>query len=130
MKEKDQTSPTPSELAVLQILWKKGPSTVKEVHQKLSEAKEVVYTTILKTMQVMVDKGMLEREINGRKHIYKAILNEEETQDKLLDKFLNKTFGGSASKLVMKALGNYNASSEEIEEIKKFLESKKNPDKE
>lgn len=123
MKENLKSNPTPSELAILQILWQKGPSTVREVHDQLSEEKEVVYTTILKTMQVMVERGMLQRTAKGRKHIYSAAVNEAETQDKLLDKFLNKTFGGSASKLVMKALGNYNSSSEEIEEIKQFLES-------
>lgn len=127
MKENLSNHPTPSELAILQVLWNRGPSTVKEIHLELSTEKEVVYTTILKTMQVMVERGMLERSAKGRKHIYKAIINEAETQDKLLDKFLNKTFGGSASKLVMKALGNYGSSSEELDEIKAFLENiKKN----
>lgn len=126
MKKNDQSNPTPSELAILQILWKDGPSTVKYIHEKLSEEKEVVYTTILKTMQVMCEKGMLRRRAKGRKHIYQAAVNQDETQDALLDRFLNKTFGGSASKLVLKALGNYNASKEELDQIRQFLESKKN----
>ncbi len=126
MKNKDHANPTPSELAILQILWNDGPSTVKQIHEKLSEEKDVVYTTILKTMQVMCDKGMLRRTAKGRKHIYQATVDQEETQNALLDRFLDKTFGGSASKLVMRALGNYNASKEELEQIKKFIENKKN----
>jgi BlaI family penicillinase repressor len=126
MKNKDSSNPTPSELAILQILWKDGPSSVKQVHEKLSEEKEVVYTTILKTMQVMSEKGMLRRTAQGRKHIYQAAVNQDDTQDALLDKFLDKTFEGSASKLVLKALGNYNASKEELDQIKQFIEQQKN----
>jgi predicted transcriptional regulator len=126
MKNKDSSNPTPSELAILQILWKDGPSSVKHIHEKLSEEKEVVYTTILKTMQVMSEKGMLRRTAQGRKHIYQAAVNQDDTQDALLDKFLDKTFGGSASKLVLKALGNYNASQEELDQIKQFIEQQKN----
>ena len=126
MKENQSSSPTPSELAILQILWKDGPSTVKHIHEKLSEEKEVVYTTILKTMQVMSERGMLRRTAKGRKHIYQAAVDQDDTQDQLLDRFLDKTFSGSASKLVLKALGNYNASKEELDLIKQFIEKKKN----
>lgn len=116
-------NPTPSELAILQILWANGPSTVRFVHDKLSEEKEVVYTTTLKTMQVMCERGMLAREIVGRKHIYNAIIEEDETQNALLDRFLNRAFGGSALKLVMKALGNYDTSEKEIDALKSYIQS-------
>ena len=125
MENQEKLNPTPSELAILQILWELGPSTVKVIHEKLAEEKKVIYTTTLKTMQVMLEKGMLSREAAGRKHIYKAIIQEDETQNVLLDKFLNRTFGGSASKMVLRALGNYDATNEEIDEIKKILESNK-----
>jgi predicted transcriptional regulator len=126
MKANQSSSPTPSELAILQILWKDGPSSVRHIHEKLSEEKEVVYTTILKTMQVMSERGMLRRTAKGRKHIYQAAVDQDDTQDELLDRFLDKTFGGSASKLVLKALGNYNASKEELDLIKQFIEKKNN----
>ena len=125
----EKLNPTPSELAILQILWKAGPSTVKAVHEKLAEEKEVVYTTTLKTMQVMMERGMLEREAAGRKHIYTALVHQDETQNALLDKFLNKTFGGSALSMVMKALGNYKTSDAEIKELKQYIKSiEKNKD--
>ena len=129
MENQEKLNPTPSELAILQILWELGPSTVKVIHEKLAEEKKVIYTTTLKTMQVMLEKGMLSREAAGRKHIYKAIIQEDETQNVLLDKFLNKTFGGSALQLVMKALGNYKTSTDEIKELKKYIKSiEKNKD--
>ncbi|MEM9819425.1 MAG: BlaI/MecI/CopY family transcriptional regulator [Bacteroidota bacterium] len=123
MGNQEKLNPTPSELAILQILWENGPNAVKMVHEKLAEEKEVVYTTTLKTMQVMWEKGMLTREAAGRKHIYQAIVQEDETQSVLLDKFLHKTFGGSALRMVMKALGNYKTSAEEIKALKKYIKS-------
>ena len=123
MKQKEKINPTPSELAILQLLWEYGPSTVRFIHDKLSEEKEVVYTTTLKTMQVMCERGMLFREIIGRKHIYQASIEKDETQNALLDRFLNRAFGGSALKLVMKALGNYDTSEKEIEVLKSYIQS-------
>lgn len=123
MSKKENASPTPSELAILQILWQHGPSTVRFIHDKLSEEKEVVYTTTLKTMQVMCERKILSKEIIGRKHIYQALIEEGATQNVLLDKFLNRTFGGSALKLVMKALGNYDTSEKEIEALKSYIQS-------
>ncbi len=129
MKNKEKLNPTRSELAILQILWKTGDSTVRAIHEELAKEKEVVYTTTLKTMQVMLEKGMLEREAAGRKHIYKARVQQDETQNELLDKFLNKTFGGSALRMVMKALGNYQTTEDEIKELKKYIKSiEKNKD--
>ncbi len=122
MKPDKNSQPTAAELAILQLLWERGPLAVREVHDVLSDDKEVVYTTVLKTMQVMTERGFLGRESQGRKHIYRAIVEREGTQDKLLDTFLDKTFGGSASRLVMRALGNYETSKEDISELKALIE--------
>ena len=130
--KKSHSSPTASELAILQLLWSKGPLSVKDVHETLNHDKPVVYTTILKTMQVMMERGMLDRSSEGRKHIYRAVIAQTTTQDKLLDSFLDKTFGGSAKKLVMRALGQHTPDAEELEELKAYidsLETKKNPKK-
>ena len=130
MKKKQALRPTSSELEILQILWKEGPSPVKIVHEILSGSKEVVYTTTLKTMQVMCDRGMLVREAQGRKHIYQAAMAENDAKNALLDRFLQKTFGGSALKLVMQALGNNRASAEELKQLKQYIESIEKKDKE
>lgn len=113
--------PTTSELAILTILWEEGPQPVKAIHEKLAEEKEVVYTTILKTMQVMLERGFLDRESQGRKHIYRAAIAKEDTQDKLLDTFMNRAFGGSAKKLAMRALGNYKTTKEDLDELKALI---------
>jgi len=130
MKNKhSNTAPTASELAILQLLWAKGPLSVKDVHETLDHDKPVVYTTVLKTMQIMMERGMLDRFSEGRKHIYRAVIAKTATQDKLLDSFLDKTFGGSASKLVMRALGKHTPDKDELEELKAYinsLETKKN----
>ena len=118
---KSTNQPTASELAILQILWKEGPSSVRTVHDILSENKESGYTTTLKLMQLMFEKGLLERESEGRKHIYRAAIEEETTQGKLLDQFLEKTFRGSAVKLVMRALGSKQTTQKELDEIKAYL---------
>lgn len=122
MKNKSTSTPTAAELAVLQLLWQHGPLSVKDVHEALDSDKPVVYTTVLKTMQVMMEKGMLDRTSAGRKHIYRTILEQDATQDTLLDSFLDKTFGGSAKSLVMRALGKHTPSSDEIDELKAFLD--------
>ena len=131
MKGKDVTNPTPAELEILQVLWKQGPSTVRQVHDYLADQKEVVYTTILKIMQLMHEKGLVSREALGRGHIYTAVIQEEAAQSALLDRFLHKTFGGSALKLVMKALGNYGTSSAELSQLKEYIreiEEQKTPE--
>lgn len=131
MKNKQtNNAPTASELAILQLIWNKGPLSVREVHEALDQEKPVVYTTILKTMQVMMERGMLDRSSEGRKHIYRAVIAQTATQDKLLDSFLDKTFGGSAKNLVMRALGKHTPDQEELEELKAYidgLETKKKP---
>ncbi len=131
MSKQPTHQPTASELAVLQLLWSHGPLSVKQVHETLSAEKPVVYTTVLKTMQVMLERGMLQRESVGRKHIYQAAITQEETQNHLLDTFLQRTFGGSAKRLVMRALGNYKTTPQDIEELKALinkLEKNKNDD--
>ena len=124
-----QTPPTASELAILQLLWDRGPLTVRQVHDALAEEKEVGYTTTLKTMQVMLERGFVTREAQGRGHIYAAAIAKEDTQDKLLDSFLDRTFGGSVKGLVMRALGNRKASSKDIEELKALINRMENEEK-
>lgn len=114
--------PTESELEILQVLWQHGPSTVRFVHEELSKNKEVGYTTTLKLMQIMADKDMLEVDKTSRSHIYHAALEEEKTQQQLLGRFLDAAFRGSASKLVMQALGNSSTSKAELDEIRNLLD--------
>ena len=124
MKNKEsKTAPTASELAILQLLWTRGPLSVKDIHEALDHNKPVVYTTVLKTMQVMMERGMLDRYSEGRKHIYRAVIAQTATQDKLLDTFLDKTFGGSAKNLVMRALGQHTPDAGELAELKAYIDS-------
>jgi len=116
------TKPTESELEILQVLWQNGPSTVRFVHEALSKTKEAGYTTTLKLMQIMAEKGMLEADKASRSHVYQPLLEEENTQRQLLDRFLDATFRGSASKLVMQALGNSKTSPEELNQIRNLLD--------
>ncbi|OAV43765.1 BlaI/MecI/CopY family transcriptional regulator [Lewinella sp. 4G2] len=121
MKDK-KPQPTTAELAILTILWEEGPQPVRVIHERLAAEKDVVYTTVLKTMQVMLERGFLGRESQGRKHIYHAAITKEKTQDSLLDTFVNRAFGGSAKKLAMRALGNYETSKEDLDELKALIE--------
>lgn len=118
--------PTDSELAILRVLWEHEPCTVRFVNEKLNEqrteSKEIGYTTTLKLMQIMTEKGLLQRQIDGRKHNYTTVIKQSETQGVLLDDFLQSTFGGSAMKLVMQALGNHETSKEELDEIKALIQ--------
>ncbi|PIQ07997.1 MAG: transcriptional regulator [Ignavibacteriales bacterium CG18_big_fil_WC_8_21_14_2_50_31_20] len=125
MKDKN-IKPTDSELEILQILWKSGYSTVKNVNDELNKLRSVGYTTTLKTMQIMFEKELLGRERSGRSHTYVPLIKENETKNMLLDKVLQTVFAGSASKLVMQALGQNKASKKEISEIKKFLNDLEN----
>ena len=114
--------PTDAELEVLQILWEKGPQSVRYVNDLMNESREVGYTTTLKIMQIMYEKGLVERDDSARTHIYKAIAKEADIQRHLLDKFVDTAFRGSAVKLVMQALGNHQTSREELDEIKNLIE--------
>lgn len=115
-------TPTAAELEILTILWKKQPQTVKEIHDTVAASKAVGYTTTLKIMQNMFGKGLLTRQPNGKSHLYFAAIKKEETQEKLLDRFLEATFSGSASNLVMQLLGNKKTSKGDIEEIKRIVD--------
>ncbi|MEK7257345.1 MAG: BlaI/MecI/CopY family transcriptional regulator [Bacteroidota bacterium] len=144
MPEKLLPKPTDAELEILQILWEHGASPVRFVHETLNEQgrqvrrlqksgerivhsevdepREVGYTTTLKTMQIMHEKGLLARNTDARSHIYEAALPKEETQRNLLDTFVSNVFSGSAMNLVMQALGNHKASKSELDEIKALIE--------
>lgn len=114
--------PTDSELEILQILWENGSQTVREVNDRLNQQKQVGYTTTLKFMQIMHEKGLLNREKKGKGHLYTASISQEKTQEQFVDRMLDTVFKGSAMKLVMQALGNKKSSKQELEEIKSFIE--------
>lgn len=123
--------PSENELAILQILWEHEPATVKEVNEILNRQKPTGYTTTLKLMQIMHDKGLVSRTSEGAKgksHLYSSTVTEAQINGQLLDQFINRVFRGSASSLVMRALGRSETSPEELAEIRKFLdEQDQNP---
>src|SRR5690606_17704263 len=114
--------PTDSEMEILQVLWQKGQSSVREVYEALDK-KQVGYTTILKLMQIMLDKGMVVRDTSSKTHQYRAVLEKEHTQGQFLDKMIDAVYNGSTARLVMQALGNDRTSRKELEEIKEFLKN-------
>jgi predicted transcriptional regulator len=126
MNNSKQNKPTESEMEILQVMWEKGPSTVREVHEILSETKDSGYTTTLKLMQIMNEKGLLNRNDESKTHIYTASVKKESIQKQVVSKMINGLFKGSSAKLVMHALGNYRASKQEILEIKKYLDEMEN----
>jgi predicted transcriptional regulator len=113
--------PTEAELDILSILWEQGPCSVRYVNDKLNMTRKVGYTTTLKQLQIMHEKGMVTRISDGRTHIYSAEKGREETQKQLLDRLLESAFGGSASKMVMQVLGNHKSSPRELKEIKDLI---------
>lgn len=119
--------PTDSELEILQILWAKGACTVRDVFSELEQKKPIVYTTILKTMQIMLEKGIVLREESNKAHTYKAAISQENTQQHFIDKMVDTLFSGSISNLVMQALGNRKSSKEELDAIKAYLEELESP---
>jgi BlaI family transcriptional regulator, penicillinase repressor len=119
--ELNLTPPTASELEILQILWQNGAQTVRFVNDELNKLREVGYTTTLKFMQIMLDKGTLTRDIIERSHIYRPAVSEETTQAQLLRGFTDATFRGSSASLVMRALGNGTASAEDLAKIKAMI---------
>ena len=117
-----QTEPTKSELEILQVLWEYGPSTVRFVNDHLNAKKRTVqYTGTLKLMQIMAEKGILERDASNMKHVYKAVLEEQKTKGILLDRFVNSLYNGSASNLMMQLLGNKKNSKKELDAIRELL---------
>lgn len=118
--------PTESELEILNVLWNEGPSNVRTVNNIINQQKEVGYTTTLKLMQIMTQKGLVERDESARTHIYSAKIKAEDIQGEMLDKLLYTAFGGSASKLVLSALGSGKTSAKELEEIKALIQKLEN----
>jgi len=121
---KDNIQPTQGELEILQILWKKGPSTVREVNELLNadQEKSIGYTTTLKIMQIMFEKNLLSRNDSQRTHVYSAEVRESNIQSALLDRFLDAAYKGSASKLAMHLLGNHKTTPDELAEIKALID--------
>lgn len=113
--------PTEAELAILRVLWQLGPSTVREVHDHMADARSVAYTTTLKTLQVMTSKGLTDREDHRGQHLYRPGQAEADTQRRLVSDLLEQAFGGSTSKLVLQALATKPASPDELREIKRLL---------
>ena len=114
--------PTDAELAILAVLWDRGPSTVREVHDALSEEKPTGYTTTLKFMQIMAEKGLLLRDESSFRHVYRPAVSEERTQKQLVSSFMDRAFAGSAAKLVQRALAAKKISAEELKEIKRLVD--------
>lgn len=117
--------PTESELEILQVLWEKGTASVRDVHEELAKTKEVGYTTTLKLMQIMFEKGLVKRDATFKTHIYEPAVSRDKTQKHLLNKMIDTLFGGSPTQLVLQALGNHKASTEELEEIQQLLNNLK-----
>jgi len=113
--------PTEAELEILQVIWQHGPQTVRFVNDELNRKREVGYTTTLKWLQLMLEKGLVLREDDRKPHTYRAAVHEDETQGQLLDRFVESAFGGSALKLVLRALGRRQTSREEMDQIKEVL---------
>lgn len=114
-------NPTDSELEILNVLWQCGPSTVRFVNEQLNMEKQTGYTTTLKILQIMNEKGLVSRNEKSRSHVYQAENVKEDTQKKLIDKLLTSAFGGSASKMIIETLGNHQTSQEELDKIKELI---------
>lgn len=121
MPKQSLPKPTDGELAILRVLWQRGPSTVREVMEELNSKLETGYTTVLKMMQIMTEKGLLARDDSDRTHVFTPRLAEEETQRQLIGDLLDRAFNGSAKKLVMQALSTRRASPKELAEIRQML---------
>lgn len=117
-----EIKPTESELEILQVIWKHGQCTVRDVHEELAKNKDAGYTTTLKLMQIMHDKGLVERDTTSKTHLYKALITRGQAQQTALDKIISTVFKGSTSDLVIQALGNHRASKDEIDAIKIYLD--------
>jgi BlaI family penicillinase repressor len=117
-----EIKPTESELEILQVLWDRKEATVRDVHEELSQNKDAGYTTTLKLMQIMAEKGLVTRDTSNRTHIYKPLITIEDTRQTMLNKMIDTVFNGSASELVMQVLGNKKSSQEELDMIKEYLD--------
>ena len=124
-----QLIPSNAELEILRILWKKGPETVRNVHTALSRRRPVGYTTVLKTMQLMAEKGLVTRDESERSHVYTAAVREQSVKRRLVSDLLDRAFDGSAAQLMMHALSDKTASARDIELIKQLLKDNSRSDK-
>lgn len=122
MSKPELPRPTEAELAILRVLWDRGPSTVRGVTDALQEARGTGYTTALKLMQIMTDKGLVQRDDSSKSHVYEAVASAETTQRQLVSDLLDRAFGGSARQLVLQALSAKRASSDELAEIRTMLD--------
>ncbi|HET8775984.1 MAG TPA: BlaI/MecI/CopY family transcriptional regulator [Thermoanaerobaculia bacterium] len=122
MGDKPTPRPTDAELAILNVLWERGPSTVREVHDALSPTHDSGYTTVLKLMQIMTDKGLVDRDESQRAHVYTSRHGEQRTQRQLLGDLIERAFGGSPAKLVMQALSTSKATAEDLSAIRQMLD--------
>jgi BlaI family transcriptional regulator, penicillinase repressor len=118
--------PTESELEILQVLWERQKATVRDVHETLAVSKEVGYTTTLKLMQIMYEKGLVKRDDSNKTHIYEPLATREKTQKQLVSKMIDTLFQGSPAQLVMQALGQHKTSAIELAEIQRLLDNLKN----
>jgi BlaI family transcriptional regulator, penicillinase repressor len=123
MKLTKKNKPTESELEILQVLWSKNTATVRDVHEEILKTKDAGYTTTLKLMQIMFEKGLVTRDSSNKTHIYEPAVSRKNTQALFLNKMIDSLFAGSSAQLVMQALGNHKASKVELDEIKKYLNS-------
>ena|SRR5579859_6049938 len=122
MTDRQPPRPTDAELAILRVLWSRGPSTVRDVHEELNQRAPTGYTTVLKMLQIMTEKGLVIRDETLRAHIYEARHSEQKTQRQLLSDLEDRAFGGSAAKLVLQALSGRKATPEELNEIRELLD--------
>jgi BlaI family transcriptional regulator, penicillinase repressor len=122
MSKETVQKPTASELEILRVLWARGPSTVREVHEALSEQKSLGYTTVLKLLQIMTAKGTVRRNEDQRAHVYEACQPATETKRRLVGDVLERVFGGSASDLMLHALEGRRTSKKELEELRRLLD--------
>ncbi len=121
MKKLSLPKPTEAELAILRVLWRRGASTVRQVHDELNQAQKTGYTTVLKILQIMTEKGLVKREAATRTHVYEASLSEEKTQRQLVKHLLERAFGGAAYKLVQQALTAQKATPADLAAIRRLL---------
>jgi predicted transcriptional regulator len=117
-----QPRPTDAELAILRVLWERGASTVRQVHEALADTRDTGYTTTLKLMQIMADKGLVKRNETARTHVYSASAGEEQTQRQLVQDLVDRAFGGSAAQLVLRALSADGTTDAELKDIRKLID--------
>ena len=121
MSRPRSTKPTDAELSILKVLWQKGPSTVRDVQESLNVARRTGYTTALKLLQIMTEKGLVLRDETSRAHVYRPSASESETQQQIVGDLLDRVFGGSAAKLVLHSLSSQQATPQDIQQIREML---------